>query len=304
MKKIIGLLFILSIFAFVSCSKKHVAMGTQLFAAEDCLAENAVAPRLAMSKMATVNDSYEGNNLVSAEDSGSADLASSFERKLIRNGSLSLEVTDLEKCNAAIEAWVKDLDGYVSSSNNGERSSNYTVRIPCERFDEAMDSAGNLGSLKNKNVSSQDVSDQYYDLKARLETKKVLKNKLDGYLKQAYSMQDILKVERELNSVQSEIESMEGRLKRLNDQIDYSTINIYVSLPFNTNQGGGIQLPDFGDGVRHFLSNLVSFFCSLFKVLLYAVICGLPLLIIIAFLYWLLFGKIGLIIKLFNKLKK
>lgn len=304
MKKIIGIFLGLTFVVFAGCSKKSAI--SYDYAAEESApmyADSVAAPRLAMSKkMAATSNSAERNFSGSANGSGAAETG--VERKLIRNGDISLEVSDLEKTQAAIEDWVKEFGGYISSSNNGEKSSSYTVRIPSEKFDSAMDAAGALGTLKNKNISTQDVSDQFYDLQSRLETKKVLREKLNGYLRQANSMQDILKVESELNSVQSDIESMEGRLKRLTSQIDFSTISVYVTLPYKSVQGGGFELPNLGDGFRHFVSNIISYFGGFVAVIFYVIICGIPLVAVLAFLFWLLFGKVGLLVKLYNKLKR
>lgn len=305
MKKIIGIFLGLTFIVFAGCSKKSAI--SYDYAAEESApmyADSVAAPRIAMSKkMMAASNSVERNFSGNANGSG-ATVETGVERKLIRNGDISIEVSDLEKTQAAIENWVKEFGGYISGSNNGEKSASYTVRIPSEKFDSAMDAVGSLGTLKNKNISTQDVSDQFYDLQLRLETKKVLRDKLNGYLRQANSMQDILKVESELNSVQSDIESMEGRLKRLTSQIDFSTISVFVSLPYKSVQGGGFELPNLGDGFRHFVSNIISYFGGFVAVIFYVIICGIPLVAVLAFLFWLLFGKIGLLVKLYNKLKK
>lgn len=315
MKKILFSIFCLSVL-FVGCSKKNANFAdyARIESADEAVYDSgsvvrmsaapmmakAAAPMVANSTASSGSASVSKESLVSAKEES----AEEFERKLIKNGDISLEVTDLEKTQNAVENWVKQFGGYISNSNNGEKSSSYTVRIPAEKFDEAMNAVGNLGIVKNKNISTQDVSDQFYDLQTRLETKKVLREKLNGYLTRANSMQDILKVESQLNSVQSEIESMEGRLKRLTSQIDFSTISIYISLPYNTKQGGGFVLPDVGDGFRHFVSNIISYFGKFVAVIFYVIICGIPLIAVLALLYWLLFGKVGLLIKLYNKLKR
>ncbi len=305
MKKIFGIFFAVTLFVFAGCSKKSITYDSAVESAP-MYADSVGAPRLAMSKkMMATSNSVERNFSGNADDfTSGATVDSGVERKLIRNGDISIEVSDLQKTHVAVEEWVKEFGGYISSSNNGEKSSSYTVRIPSEKFDSAMDAAGSLGTLKNKNISTQDVSEQFYDLQSRLETKKVLRDKLNGYLRQANSMQDILKVESELNSVQSDIESMEGRLKRLVSQVDFSTISIYVSLPYKAVQGGGFELPSLGDGFRHFVSNIVSYFGGFVAVIFYVIICGIPLVAVLSFFFWLLFGKIGLLIRLYNKLKK
>lgn len=226
-----------------------------------------------------------------------------FERKLIRTGNVSLEVQSLSDAEEKIAAWAKSLGGYVTNANTWEMGASFTVRIPSERFDQAMADAGNFGRITNRSINSQDVSDNYYDIKSRLETKYILRDKLSNYLSQAKDIKDLLEIERQLNSVIEDIESTESRFKRLSNQIDYSTI--YIDMHFaHGKDEGGIILPDVKESWNTFISNIIAFFWGLLKVLFYIVIFGIPLIALAAFFFWLLFGKVGLLVKLFKKLKK
>ncbi len=237
-----------------------------------------------------------------AEPDGNAAAPEAFERKLIKRGSIDLEVTAIAETGTAIERWCKEFGGYVESSYSGESDGNITVRIPSVRFDEAMRAAGNMGTVKSKNVSTEDVSERFYDLQTRLEARKVMRSRLQTYLSQAKDTKDMLHIESELNRVITDIESMEGSMKRLSSQIDYSTIDVQYRLPYRAKNSGGFEWPDVSEGFRYFISNTVDFFAGLLKALLYAVVCGLPVLGIAAALYWLLFGKIGLVKKVLRTL--
>ncbi len=226
-----------------------------------------------------------------------------FERKLIRTGNVSLEVQSVSDAEDKIAQWAKSLGGYVTNANTWEMGAGFTVRVPSNRFDDAMAQAGNFGRVTNRSVNSQDVSDNYYDIKARLETKYILRDKLSNYLSQAKDIKDLLEIERQLNSVIEDIESTESRFKRLSNQIDYSTI--YIDMRFEHGKDeGGIILPDVKDSWNTFVSNIIAFFWGLLKILFYIVIFGIPVIAIAAFFFWLLFGKVGLLVKLFKKLKK
>ena len=226
-----------------------------------------------------------------------------FEQKLIRTGNVSIEVQSVSNAEEEITAWAKSLGGYVTNANTWQYGAGFTVRVPSERFDEAMAQAGNFGRVTNRSVNSQDVSDNYYDMKSRLETKYILRDKLQSYLGQAKDIKDLLEIERQLNEVIEDIESTESRFKRLSGQIDYSTI--YINMTFERGKDeSGIILPDVKDSWNEFVSNVIGFFWSLLKVLFYIVIFGIPVIAIVAFFYWLLFGKVGLLVKLFKKLKK
>ena len=226
-----------------------------------------------------------------------------FEQKLIRTGNVSLEVQTVSNAEEEITNWAKRLGGYVTNANTWQYGAGFTVRIPSERFDEAMSQVGNFGRVTNRSVNSQDVSDNYYDLQSRLETKYILRDKLQSYLSQAKDIKDLLEIERQLNSVIEEIESTESRFKRLSGQIDYSTI--YINMSFERGKDeGGIILPDVKNAWNEIVSKIIGFFWGLLKVLFYIIIFGIPLVGIAAFFFWLLFGKVGLLIKLFKKLKK
>ncbi len=234
--------------------------------------------------------------------SGGQNPAGQQERKLIKTGSISLEVEQLASAEEAVLEWCQSFGGYVASSFNHETNAAFTVRIPAVHFDAAMAAAGNLGRVRSRNVSTQDVSEQFYDLQTRLDTRKILRDRLQAYLTQAANMEDLLGIERELNSTLTEIESMEGRMRRLSNQIDYSTITVDLNLPYRTTDQG-FQWPSLDRNVRRFLSNVVDFFVDFVAIVLYIVIFGVPILALVAFLYWLLLGRLGLLKRIFKRLK-
>ena len=164
-----------------------------------------------------------------------------------------------------------------------------------------MSSIGSFGKVKSRNISTQDVTEQFYDLETRLETRKILKDRLQTYLANAKDMKDLIQIENELNNTISDIESMEGRMRRLSDQIEFSTVNVTVELPYRTTEQG-FQWPEFGKEFRYFISNIVDFFAGFISTILYIVIFGIPILAAIAFFYWILLGKVGLLKKIFKKL--
>lgn len=294
-------------FLFVSCGKSGNAKMENL-SVDYAVSTPAAAPRMAKAMMASAsNDVMYEEAAVADYDSGSAGAgqgsAETQERKLIKNGSVTLEVQSLAAADKSIEEWCNGFGGYISNSSVYQSNAYYTVKIPASRFDEAMKTAGELGTLREHSVSTQDVSEQYYDLQTRLSNKKVMRDNLQKYLAQAKDIKDMLQIEKELNAVLTEIESMEGRMKRLSNQIDYATISISVQLPYGKTEKG-FSFPDAGDGFRKFVSNTVSFFARALGVFFYIIICGIPVLAIVSFLYWLLWGKVGLLKKLYHWLSK
>lgn len=276
-----------------SCSKKEAAL-------YDMSADMSAERNMRGAKQAASMELADGSDR--NYQAGEAEINGEFERKLIKRGSIYLEVHSIQETGKAIEQWRKEFGGYVESSYSGETSGNITVRIPSVRFDEAMNAAGSMGVVKSKNISTEDVSERFYDLQTRLEARKVMRARLQTYLAQAKDTKDMLQIESELNRVITDIESMEGSMKRLSGQIDYSSIDVDFRLPYRAKNSGGFEWPNVNEGFRYFISNIVDFFVGFLKTLLYAVVCGLPVLGIAALLYWLLLGKVGLLKKVFRRL--
>ena len=284
---------------FSSCNKKSASFITndyaevpQAFSAGRKMVKSAVAENSLMEKAVVYQDA----------DVAEMESSAVQERKVIRNGNITVEVPSLDEVESRLSDFVKNYNGYITNSYINENSFNATIRIPSVHFDEVMDSAGSFGKLKYRSQNGRDVTDDFYDLESRIGTKKILKEKLESYLAGAKDIKDLLEIERQLNSVISELESMEGRMKRMVNQIDYATIYIDMQLPSGYVETG-FKWPDVGEKFRTLGFNFVNFLAGALMFIVYLAVFGIPAIFITAFLFWLLFGKLGLLVKLFRKLK-
>ncbi|QTQ14763.1 DUF4349 domain-containing protein [Treponema parvum] len=224
-------------------------------------------------------------------------------RKLIRTGTIRFEVSSLAETKAAAEAWAKRFGGYVSDFSEDGRSLGMTVHIPSPAFDDAMSSSGAIGKVVSKSADSVDVTDRFYDLDSRLATRRVLLERLQSYLKEAKNIKDMLEIETKINDVTAEIEQMQGQFNRLSKQIDYSEIYIEANLPYNHAEDRGFIFPDLKSAFIEFCETVVGFFTGFVFVVLYIIIFGIPILCVAFLLYWICFGKIGVLRKLFAKIR-
>lgn len=241
-------------------------------------------------------DSAEKNGLPAAAEEGG--------KKIIKTGDISLEVQSLLEAEKAAEKWAGKFGGYIESSYSGGSEGNVTARIPSSNFDSAMSEIGNLGEVKSRSVSSEDVSERFYDLETRLGSKKVMRARLQEYLSKARDMKDMIEIERELNSVVSDIERMEGSMRRLSSQVEYSSVSVRFSLPYRADpEGKSFMLPDFSDSMRRFAAGAADFFAVFVKIVLYIAVCGTPVVALALFLFWLLVGKCGILRRIFRKLR-
>lgn len=306
--------FLVLFFLVLGCSGKSGSAGKQKipeygvmtdYVAADYQESFTVpaAPALARS---SVSNAGSGRNTVSAAKgtgtlSGTEGNAGNYEKKIIKTGYIDILVENLSEAEASIEKWCSDFGGYISSSSTGRSSLSIVAHIPSDKFDEAFAVAGGFGELKNKNVSARDVSEEFYDLSSRLENKKVLRDRLKGYLQTAENMQDLLQIENQLNSVLSDIDSMEGSLRRLTGQIDYSQIQINASLPSYTTESG-FKWPSWSGDLRTFFMVVLEFFKDFVFFAFYVAIIGIPVIAFAGLVYYLTFGKLGLVKKFFKKL--
>ena len=239
----------------------------------------------------------------SAGTSSDAALPLPENRKLIRTGNIRFEVSSLAETKAAAEAWAKRFGGYVSDFSEDGRLLGMTVHIPSSAFDDAMSSSGTIGKIVSKSADSVDVTDRFYDLDSRLATRRVLLERLQSYLREAKNMKDMLDIETKINDVTAEIEQMQGQFNRLSEQIDYSEIYIEANLPYNHAEDRGFIFPDLKSAFIEFCETVVGFFTNFIFVVLYIIIFGIPILCVVFLLYWICFGKIGVLRKLFEKIR-
>lgn len=295
------ILFVISlvqIFSFISCTKKTAGKTVNAVPREMKLNSVNFMSKAESAAFMETEEIYEESAGMSSQDAQAV-----TERKLIKTGNLTLEVESLTDIEETVNDFAKSFNGYITNSSTEENYFSVTVKVPESNFEEAMNRAGSIGKIKYRSVNNTDVTEEFYDLKTRLETKKIMQKKLEVYLEQAKDIKDLLEVERQLNNVTSEIEVMEGRMKRLVNQIDFSTIYMTMNLPTGFDREG-FKWPDLGEDFRAFGENFVNFIAKLFISIFYIFIFGIPIVFVLAFLFWLLFGRVGLLVKLFKWLKK
>lgn len=155
--------------------------------------------------------------------------APSIPSRRIQTASLRVEVADLEGAQGRLASLVATLGGYVQDSRTtgeeGHRISSLVLRIPAERFDDAVEAAEGLGKVLEAGTQTEDVSQAYADLEMRLRVKRGVEARLRDILEhRTGKLADVLEVERELARVVEEIEGMEAALASYDRQIAWSTI--------------------------------------------------------------------------------
>jgi len=146
---------------------------------------------------------------------------------LIWTARLTVEVDDVRTGMDEAVAVAKRFGGYVEeSSDRGEKSASIRLRLPAAAFIDAVGAIEKLGTVSYKSVASEDVTEQYIDIEARLKNKRELRDRLRALLDKAVNVKDVIAIETELNRVQSDIDAMEGRIRHLKGQVDFATVDL------------------------------------------------------------------------------
>ncbi len=203
---------------------------------------------------------------------------SKIPTQIIRNGTVNFQVENLEKSHAKIEALLKQHSAYFGSDtrtqNNFQIDGNMIIRVPSQNFDKILEALMSESVYTNsKNITAEDVTSQFVDIEARLKTKKEVELRYTALLREAKKVSDILEVENNLRTIREEIESQEGQLKYLKDQVSYSTINlsIYQKLDYSPEP----ELGFFSKITEAFVNGwrgLISFFVGLVSIWPFAII--------------------------------
>ena len=162
-------------------------------------------------------------------------------RKIIRHANMELETMEYDAALSDIQKAVAAAGGYIESQSQGggtsyayqgryqeERYANIQARIPSEKLDGVMTSVGGLCNVLSQSESMDDITDSYYDARARLDTLEIQEERLLAILEKAERLEDVITLESALSDVRYQIESLTATLRRMDNQVTYSYLNLYL----------------------------------------------------------------------------
>lgn len=175
----------------------------------------------------------DGSGRRVATDAASPKIA--LPRKIIYTGEVTLVCENLDRAAGALEGKIKEFGGYVSNAQRtgvrGQRREGFwTVRLPAGQFDAFVAALSALGEMQSSSRKADDVSEEFYDVQARLKNKRVEEARLIALLQKATGkLAEVLTVEKELTRVREETERIEGRLRYLANQTDLATVTVTLN---------------------------------------------------------------------------
>jgi Domain of unknown function (DUF4349) len=235
----LSLLFILALFGCGSESKiserNFAASAAKAAHGEELMASAVDAPTMRV-EMAGEKSKGTDAALVALQTGLNLPpgVSAPIARKIIYDAQVDLVVESVDPVAKKVGTLVQDARGYiaeqtVAGSPGSQRSMHWRFRIPVEQFDSFAEAIVALGELERNNRTSQDVTEQYYDIEARIKNKRVEEQTLNKILQErSGKLEDVLKIEIELSRVRGEIEQLEGKIRVLENLASLATLTLNI----------------------------------------------------------------------------
>ena len=292
-KTSLPVLFFAALFLICACSQPHKsaayyaeAQKAELSFADDG-ADNNYGARQSSGGSLNYEDSEEALN--KAELAGQS-------RKLVKNAYLNIRVEDPAATEEPLSKLMEKFGAWPASTAIYGNSRNYSIRVPSGSYSAMLSELGNLGRITRQTENTEDVTLRYYDLEGRLAVKRELLNTYKGYLGKARNIDEIMTVESRIADLQQEIDWTGTQLRNLTNLVDYSTVNLDVTGP----SGSSYSPPTLAERFGSLFSSFGDVFSTSLVVLAGIIMYGVPALLVVILLFWVLFGRIGLVKKLWR----
>lgn len=231
-------------------------------------------------------------------------------RKIVKHSSMELETKDFDTAFSQIIEMVNKSGGYIenqSISNQSlrynddyyERYADISARIPAQKLAEVTGAIGGICNVTSHWEGIDDITDTYFDTDARLNSLKLQEERLLEILAKAESLEDVITLEAKLSDVRYEIESLTARMRRMDNQVAYSYLNMNLrevveykpvtATPKSFSDRVSDAFVRSGAKLSGFFANTVIFLIEDFPLMLIQIVIWLVVLLIIARLViWLL----------------
>ena len=213
-------------------------------------------------------------------------------RKLVKQADLRIRVDNLAETENPLAELMAKYNAWPASTGIYENSRSYNIRVPSSSFDAMLAELAGFGRVLRRNEYADDVTLRYYDLESRLATRRELLRTYQAYLGRAANIEEIMAVESRIADLQQEIDWTGTQLRNLASLVDYSTIDLRLEGPAGAPSS---SRPSFGERLLGLFGSFGDVASSVLVVLIGIVIYGVQAILILFLLFWLLFGKVGLL---------
>lgn len=239
--------------------------------------------------------SAEPEEEIEYEEGGGEDSVYSTQRKLIKNVNLQVETESFDDLLATVEEKTQKAGGYIEQSytyngsnyyGGGRRNASLTIRIPAEKLNEFLSSVAEVSNVISRNESVADVTLQYVDMESHKKALQAEQDRLLELLEKAETIEDIISLESRLSEVRYQIESMESQLRTMDNQVSYSTVELYIEeveklTPVKEQTAGQKISAGFSRSLHNIGNGLANFGIGLIISLPYLVLLAVIILLVV-----------------------
>jgi Domain of unknown function (DUF4349) len=235
-----SIILLLALLSF-SCTSERQTSSNEVAQTKDVAQKPGAAPVPEQAVRARTF-SVEAEKVSLNEVDKAESTAEAADRKIIRNADITIEVPSTTDAQHHVTSIAEAHGGFVVTSEAKQRESNdpsqrtldikLVVRVPANQFGRAFDEIRKLaGNTPAEQVTSQDVTEDFIDLEARIKTQKALEVQFLEIMRQAHKIEDALEVQRQIAEVRTDIEKLEGRKRFLENRSSLSTMNVNIQTP-------------------------------------------------------------------------
>jgi hypothetical protein len=218
-------------------------------------------------------------------------------RKLVKRAELRIRVEDPAATEKPLTDTLEKYNAWIATTGIYENSRNYSIRVPSAHYDAMLTEVADFGRVLWRTENAEDVTLRYYDLESRLATQRELLKTYQSYLGRAGNISDIMTVESRIAELQREIDQTGTQFRNLSSLVDYSTIDINITGPANA---ASSSRPPLGERLGEVFGSFGGIASQALVVFIGIIIYGGPAVLVIVLLYYLLFGRVGLLKKLWR----
>lgn len=223
-----------------------------------------------------------------------------FNQKIIYTAALSMQVDDLAAAATSLRNVIHQSGGYIlqfqDTRHDGEIGASYTIKVPAAGFMPFIDRVEQIDHRDfERNIGGKDVSEEYVDLESRLKARQLVEERLLSMMDKAVKADDLLKFSQQLSEVQEDIERIKGRIRYLDNNVSFSTVELRMYQTDQSIKQAAIDNPHLGGRMSDALEGSTKVVLDGLKLLLVILAGALPVAVLLAVIavpaVWLLRRK-------------